>query len=308
MGYREDRSSLVSNGRSTRGRSSDRSRPHAQHSYDDDGDDDYGNASLGGGSSLVGLSPEAQVNGQVQQPQPPQPPQPPGLLPASASSAYLNNTGRRSGFSVLRLLRLLGSKHQGAEPAPKLAPAPPLAASSSGSAPGGRVAALPPVGPGPGPGPGSHDLAGFSQSFGSSSAIPGGPLTTLSPQYSRGFNKDQQSSSSSVIFLNKKNARAQHQQHNTHTRHHHHHPHHPQEPPQPWPRRPPQVAAGRRVRGARTGANSRFVDPAERARNGARDEHALAGTREIYRTDFRGGTFNRDLLPHVAAHVDALMR
>ena len=68
------------------------------------------------------------------------------------------------------------------------------------------------------------------------------------------------------------------------------------------------MAAGRRVRGARTGANSRFVDPAERARNGARYEHALAGTREIYRTDFRGGTFNRDLLPHVAAHVDALMR
>ena len=30
-------------------------------------------------------------------------------------------------------------------------------------------------------------------------------------------------------------------------------------------------------------------------------------TREIYRTDFRTGTYNRDMLPHVAKDVDRLM-
>jgi hypothetical protein len=66
------------------------------------------------------------------------------------------------------------------------------------------------------------------------------------------------------------------------------------------------VREGRRKTGPKVGANSRFVDPVEKVKNVERKERELEVIKEIYRTDFRRGTFNQDLLPHVKATVDGL--
>ena len=49
------------------------------------------------------------------------------------------------------------------------------------------------------------------------------------------------------------------------------------------------------------------MDPEERRAAATRLENNLHLTREIYKTDFRRGTYNPDMLPHVNEHVEAMM-
>ena len=60
------------------------------------------------------------------------------------------------------------------------------------------------------------------------------------------------------------------------------------------------VKEGRRKRGPRIGPNSRLIDPHETIVSKQRQATQRRVTAEIYRTDFRQGTFSKISLPNVA--------
>lgn len=183
---------------------------------------------------------------------------------------------RKAGaFSILRLLGL--SKKE--EPTSEVG-------NRNGSGQGGDVVPLPSITP-----QRSQESVGFSPSLGTSSSTLGGPQTTLSPDNidyeDHDYDNDEGHDREPVLGTQRGKHHRQQLQHPSITS---------------------TVIAGKRPKGVRTGASSRFIDPKEKRANMDRYEDSIKVTREIYRTDFRQGTFNRDLLPHVAAHVDALMR
>ena len=135
---------------------------------------------------------------------------------------------------------------------------------------------------------------GFTQSLGTNSWTLGGPQTTLSPDNIDYEDHDYGDDDVDVDNHPEPMLGTQRGKHHRQQLQH--------------PSITSTVIAGKRPKGARTGANSRFIDPKEKQANMERYEDSIKVIREIYRTDFRQGTFNRDLLPHVAAHVDALMR
>ena len=67
------------------------------------------------------------------------------------------------------------------------------------------------------------------------------------------------------------------------------------------------VREGRRAPGARVGPTSKLVDPAEKVAWRKRRDQSLKLTREIYRTDFKSGTFSKNSLPHIGETIKALM-
>jgi len=187
-----------------------------------------------------------------------------------------NNTSSRKvgAFSILRILGLRKKEEPTSE----------QMSSGNGSGQGSDVVLLPSITP-----QRSQESVGFSPSVGTSSWTLGGPQTTVSPDNIdyEDHDYDEDDDHEPVLGTHRGKHHRQQLQHPSITS---------------------TVIAGRRPKGARTGANSRFIDPKEKQANMDRYEDSIKVTREIYRTDFRQGTFNRDLLPHVAAHVDALMR